>query len=508
MDDCKNLNESFLYQFFLHKNFLRDKEFLVTKEKNYSFREIYQEALKLSFKLKKLGLKKFDRVALCFFNTPDFVIIYFALILNGSVSVCLSPLLKAAEREKIYKHAQVRFSLVDPSQKVLDYEFTNIEELIKSERFSSGFSLAKEEVPKLTELISLIYTSGSTGQPKAVMLTRQNIEAQVSFAGEVLKISPSDRILGVLSFVHVFGQMNVLLSSFFYKNSICLIEKFTPKKSLEALRKEQISVIVAVPSMYESLLKELERQEKKTKKKLKFSNLRLCHTGGSYLREELQIKIEKKFKVKVQQGYGLTETCSMAFSNPLGKNKYKSVGLLIHESLDFQILDSKSGKFIKEPLKVGEVLISGAIITPGYFKNPRLTEESFYQKYLKTGDLGYFDQDFYLYLVGRKKELIIRHGAKIYPLEIEEIIAKVPKIKEVAVIGVKKSPDQEITRAFLVLEESVDKNSYTESTLIREIRLFCLKNLAQYKIPNEFVFLERLPKTSSGKINKQALFLI
>ena len=523
-------SRNLLEELFFYNRSLQKREFLLLPEREYSFEEVYQRALCLSQKLKESGVRKTDRIGLCFFNTPDFIVSYFALILIGAVSVCLSPLLRASERKRIYQHAQVRFALVDPAQRLLvDYEFT-LEEKIRT-LFTAPLLSSKS-----IELISLIYTSGSTGEPKGVMLSAKNIRAQLFSAQKVLKINPSDRILAILSFTHVFGQMNVLLSSFCHKNAICLLRKFNPQKALAALNKNKISVLIGVPSMYESLLKELEKQEKKEEikeekkppKALKFQTLRLFHTGGAYLTEQLQRKLESKFQVKVQQGYGLTETCSMAFANRLEKIKYRSVGSLINRELDFCLLDLESDQLIKQAFQVGEILISGDLVTEGYFREESLSKSSFRfinsktevnkkqnsagELYFKTGDLAYFDEDQYLYLVGRCKELIIRRGAKIYPLEIEEVLSQIPQIKEVAVLGVKKSlteteetkeTEEEIVKAFLVLESptQVDKNRFS----LKSLRSFCAEHLAKYKIPQEFCFLEELPKTSSGKINKLKL---
>jgi long-chain acyl-CoA synthetase len=466
-----------------------NKTFIHYESCNYSFVDIFQQANNLAKLLKKIGLQFQDRVSVSYTNSIDFVIAYFAVLLSDGVAVTVSPLLTKSEKEKIYEHAGICLSLGLNSE---------AQEITLKELQTGDVSLKKtlpiSDLP--IDLAVLIYTSGTTGSPKGVMLTYSNILAQCKAASKALKLTAKDKLAGVLSLSHVFGQMDVLWAALSVGATVCLLSVFDARSLVSLLNEEKISLLIAVPTMYQLLLRTLENGNPG------FPSLRVCHSGAAPMPAEVYKQLELAFAVPVQEGYGLTETCSMAFSNPLDSTrKMQSVGKPI-EGVELLLRD-EAGLALSSN-QIGEVCIRGLIISAGYFKAHELTKQAFDdQGWLLTGDLGYKDEDGFLFLVDRKKDLIIRAGHKVYPREVEEVLLKHPLIAQVAVVGISHALQGQKVKAFLVPKTSLSEAE--QKILIAELRELSLKELAKFKIPSTFSFLAELPKTPSGKILKRQL---
>jgi len=445
---------------WLAELFLRQKERIFID--GVSFEEVYRQAQIIGHSLRDAGLKPFDRVALQLPNGLSFVENYFAVLLAGGVVVSISPLLTDYETQKIIAHSGARLLVRSDSRYVL----------------SSGRCVV--DLPK--DLAAVIYTSGTTSAPKGVMLTSQNIQAQLIAASRAMEIRGEDRMLGILSFAHVFGQMDVMWMALWAGCQVYTLPYFHPKESLLSLQKNKISVLIAVPTMYTQMIN--------ASKNLEFPALRVCHSGGAAMSAELFAEIEKFFAAPVQEGYGLTETCSMAFSNPLHhQRKPRSVGKPI-QGVKLEIRDEQD----RITAEIGEICLRGDIITAGYLGERDLTEESIDQRgYLRTGDLGYLDEDGYLFLLDRKKDLIIRAGHKVYPREIEEVLQEHEMISQVAVIAKEKR----------LIAYVVTKGEAPD--LATDLKILCQERLTRFKRPSKFVFVGELPQTPSGKIQKRKL---
>ena len=453
------------------------KTFITFEDQSFSFLEVFEYASQIAQKLQKAGLKPQDKIAISFWNEPEFVFAYFGILLAGGIVIPVSPLLASAEINNILQSASAKLLINQQNFKAMAFELTE-NNLNKNLKMPS-------------DLAVVIYTSGTTGQPKGVMLTYQNIQAQIQAASKVLQLSADDSFLGNLSFAHVFGQMDILWTALHEGCTVHLLSRFSAKSSLELLINKNISILIAVPTMYQLML----RQLKKTP--LSFPKLRICHSGAASMPECTAEEIEKYFGLILQEGYGLTETCSMAFSNPLaGPLKKGSVGLPI-EGVEFE-LKNEFGQIIDKPHEIGEVCLKGSIISCGY-----LGQEIQNNNWLETGDLGFKDEDNYLFLVDRKKNLIIRSGLKIYPREIEEILLRHPQIAEAAVIGVFSALQGQKPKAYLVLKQEC--SAAEQKQIESELKEICQKEIAHFKIPVFFEFIKEIPKTPSGKILKRAL---
>ncbi|MDX1920464.1 MAG: AMP-binding protein [Candidatus Caenarcaniphilales bacterium] len=497
------------------------KTFITCEGQSFTYEEVFGRASKLAKHLQKLGLQPQERIVLRFWNEPEFVIAYFAVLLAGGVAVTISPLLTQSEIAHIVEHSGAHLILSFENQVNNQFLIEDIfHSRIKLLENTPDLNLLTPPLQNLSgswrvignlpqDLAVLIYTSGTTTDPKGVMLTRQNIEAQVKAASKVLNLKKEDSFLGVLSLSHVFGQMDVLWASLFTGCQVHLIKHFDAKKALETIQQKEISVLIAVPTMYQLMVRQLE------KNLMDFSKIRVCNSGAAPMTARLFEDIEKNFKAPVQEGYGLTETCSMAFSNPMeGPRKPLSVGKAI-ESISFKLIND-TGNPIEAPNQIGEVCIKGPIITPGYFAAPEATSKSITEDgFLLTGDLGYFDVDGYLFLVDRKKDMIIRSGYKVYPREVEEVLMQHPMVFQAAVIGVNSALQINKIKAFVVLKteakafcavsgETNGQNNL-QKKLIAELKDLCHSKLARFKIPNQFELVEEIPKTASGKLLKRKL---
>ena len=500
------------------------KPFLSFEDSEYSFAAVYQKAFSIAEKLKQIGLESGDRIIIRFWNEPDFIFAYFGVLLSGGIAVTVSPMLTQSELTKIQTHSGARLILsfedATISNKDTELHQISLEKLLNSLYFNSSISLLEKgntnnvskDLPQ--DLAVLIYTSGTTASPKGVMLTYANIKAQLNAAGKVLEINQSDSLLGILSLSHVFGQMDVLWLALFYGLKIHLISKFEASHAIKTLREKEISILIAVPTMYQLMLKYLDNDIYSSNQ---FSKLRVCHSGASYMSPQLFQKVEKSFGSIVQEGYGLTETCSMAFSNPLnGIRKPGSVGKPI-EGVEVILLDENNNQIERssseENNEIGEICIRGQIVTKGYFGSPEETQKAIFTEtehknlWLRTGDLGFVDKDGYLFLVDRKKDLIIHSGHKVYPREVEEVLEKHPLVDQVAVIGVLAGElHGEKIKAFVVLKSKDAKNKILsdehKDQLKIELKNFCKKELAKFKVPNFFKFIDEIPKTPSGKLKR------
>src|SRR5262249_41592385 len=258
------------------------------------------------------------------------------------------------------------------------------------------------------------------------------------------------------------------------------------------IQAEKVTLVPVVPAMYQFMLMELQ------KTKYDLGSVRVCLSGAAALPPELIERIETSFDAALIEGYGMTESSCIATVNPInGVRKPGSVGIPV-ESLKIEIFADDGRPLPPGADNVGEVALKGANVMRGYYRRPEATAECFRDGWFFTGDLGYTDEDGYLFLVGRKKELIIRGGQNIYPREVEEIILRMPEVAEVAVIGV---PDQymgERVKAVVALNAG--------ATLSQQcVRDFCAERLAEYKVPRLVEFIDRLPRNSTGKVLKRVL---
>lgn len=340
------------------------------------------------------------------------------------------------------------------------------------------------------ETAALIYTSGTTGNPKGVMLTHGNFLAECEATSEIITTTEDDRFATLVPFFHIYGLAVGLVVSFFRGCSTVLFPQYSPRQCLKRMGEEKISILIAIPTQYDHLLLAARRGT------FAQPSLKYCISGAAPLPVKIIQVFKEAFGVDIIEGYGLTETTAAVAVTPQERPKPGSVGVPV-KGVQIKIGDSQGNAL--PPNKAGEVFVKGEVVMKGYYNLPEETLQSLRDGWLRTGDIGYQDEEGYLYITERKKDIIIKGGFNISPAEIEELLCAHPKVKDAAVVGQKeKGGREEAVKAFIVPAEG---ERITPSELIR----YCRMRLAPYKVPDEIEFREGLPKSATGKVLRKEL---
>jgi long-chain acyl-CoA synthetase len=332
-----------------------------------------------------------------------------------------------------------------------------------------------------------LYTSGTTGRPKGVVLTHDNLAANVESCQRAGDFDHRDSFLCLLPFFHTYAITGTFLLPLLNGSKMVLVDRFQPAKVLGLIQEHRISVFLAIPSMYRVLAG--------SEGSFDVSSVRFPISGGEPLPLAVAEAFEKRFGVPIFEGYGQTEAAPVVTLNTPGARKMGTIGRPL-PGVDVAIWDDQNRVL---PIgEVGEIMVRGRNVMQGYHHLPEETEKTITQGWLHTGDLGKLDGDGFVVITGRKKDLIISAGENIYPREIEEVVAQHPNVKEVAVIGVKDEVRGEVPKAFVIARENTTVDE-------RELRNFCREKLANYKIPKYFEIVADLPRTPTGKVLKRML---
>jgi long-chain acyl-CoA synthetase len=332
-----------------------------------------------------------------------------------------------------------------------------------------------------------LYTSGTTGRPKGVILTHDNLAANVESCQQAGEFDHRDAFLCLLPFFHTYAITGTILLPLLNGSRIVLVDRFQPTKVLGLIQEHRISVFLAIPSMYRVLAT--------TEGNFDVSSVRFPISGGEPLPMAIAEAFEKRFNVPIFEGYGQTEAAPVVTLNTPGNRKQGTIGRALPD-VEVAIWDDQNR--VLPAGQIGEIVVRGRNVMAGYHHLPEETAKTITDGWLHTGDLGQFDNDGYVTITGRKKDLIISAGENIYPREIEEVLALHPKVKEVAVIGVKDEVRGEVPKAFVIAREGVSVEE-------KELRSFCREQLANYKIPKYFEIVADLPRTPTGKVLKRML---
>lgn len=486
-----------------------------TKNEKWTYKELDDQTNILANGLKKLGIGKGDRVALLMPNSPYFVLGYFGIVKLGAVSVPVNIMFKGPEIVHLLKDsgavALYTVSKFIPLIQSITEDLPDLKSIIVADSVSSSdiyvesrlviASLAEMlksegEILRLNyevkgdDIVSFLYTSGTTGRPKGAMLTHRNLSYNAYQSKLSTEMTSADVSLCVLPMFHSFAWTASVLLPLSAGASVVIMESFAPQLFLKTLLEEKITFITAVPTMFTMLLQvsgiSLEH----------FTNVRLAYSGGSSLPGEVLKIFNDKYGLKIIEGYGLSECSPACTANPYnGICKAGSIGIPLQD-IECKIIDEEGNQV---PANTpGEFLFKGPNVMKGYFNMPEETAKVLKDGWLYTGDIGYRDEDGYLYIVERKKDIIIAGGLNVYPKEIEEVLYSHPKVAEAAVIGVPDELRGEIIKAFITLKEGEDGTS-------REFIKYCQERLANFKLPKVVEFVDSLPKSSTGKILKKVL---
>jgi len=438
-------------------------------------------------------LNRGDRAAVALPNCPEFIYSYLGIVRAGGVVLPLNLLQTPQELLYILRDSGARFLVTNPAigLQLKQLPGLPLTLIILDEETQREIAAARPAVfPEVGSdaVCAFLYTSGTTGQPKAAMLTHEDLLSNVRSMDEASRLGRDENFLAVLPMFHSFGWTVCVLLPLYLGCAITILDSFKPKEMLQVLSERGITVFCGVPSMFLVLLK--ARQE------AAFPRLKFAISGGDSIAEETMRDFEKIFNFPIVEGYGLSEASPVVSINPLyGVRKIKSIGLPL-PGIEVKVVDDGDRELPAG--EIGELVVRGPNVMKGYYNREEETNESLRGGWLHTGDLAYRDEDGYFFIAGRKKELIITAGFNVYPREVEEALMSHPSVAEAAVIGVPHPLKGEVVKAFIVPEEG---RMPDKQELFQHLK----GRLAGYKIPEEYVITGDLPRGVGGKVLKRLL---
>ena len=468
--------------------------------------ELKQNILSCADKLRELGIKPGDAVSITLTNSIEFVVAFLAVTSVRATAAPLNNTYKEEEFEFYFKDQEavvvidhagdnssgvVRNAAGKLNIPVWEAEMTAKREVLISGD-AVGVSAAKEDVHP-EDIALFLHTSGTTSRPKGVPLSHRNLVASISNIMNTYKLSPSDSTVLVMPLFHVHGLMCGLMSSLAAGCAVYIPKcgKFSATDFWKEIVQCKATWYTAVPTIHQILIARADSDYPKSNP----PNLRFIRSCSASLAPALLNKIEQTFKAPVLEAYAMTEAAHQMTSNPLperGCHKAGTVGL--GQNVEIVILNADLE--ILSPGEIGEVCIKGKNVIKGYHKNPAATKEAFAGGWFHTGDQGFLDEDGYLKLTGRLKELINRGGEKISPIEIDSVLMSHPDIAEAVCFAAPDAKYGEEVNAAVICKQSGVLSE-------EDIQKFCLTKLADFKIPKKIFFTETLPRTGSGKIQRR-----
>lgn len=492
----------------LIKQSQRKKIFIInpaSKEK-ISFYDFYVEAKQISRVIARHGAKKGDCTAIFMENGIGYAAAFFGVTFGGQTAVPVNFSYKAKEFRYVLEDAKVKFILTTRQilkekeaifREICSYQTEDLgsRELVllildaKVDGTEETGKRYQEETNVLQgeDLALILYTSGTTGNPKGVMLTHKNLLAEAQNVKTAHNLKEEDIVLSVLPLFHINGLVITLITPLVTGMEIIMPPKFSASNFWKWVDRYKVTWLNAVPTIYSILLTH------DVDKTLDTSSLRFARSASSSLPLAVLKEFENRYQIPMIESFGISEGGSQITSNPLPPQKRKpgSVGLAYGNEV--AIFDEKDQ--VLSARETGEIVVRGDNIAKGYLNKEKETKEAFRDGWFHTGDMGYLDEEGYLYINGRKKELINRAGEKFSPKEIDEVLYQLPQVELAAAVGVPNPLYNEEVVAYLKLR---DGQSLTEE----EVKRHCKEKLADFKMPKEIFFTNDFPKGPSGKIQR------
>ena len=458
-----------------------------------------------AMQLNELGIGRGDRVAVVLPNGPEMAVAFLAV---ASVATCapLNPDYRESEFDFYLSDLAARAVILpagvdSPARRIARARDISVIELTPDLRAEAGvFALAgspsgtsREAGPPEPEAEALtLHTSGTTSRPKMVPLTHANLCAGAANVRLSLQLAPGDRCLNVMPLFHIHGIVAALLASLSAGASVVCTDGFLATRFFDWLDEARPTWYTAVPTMHQSILGRSEQRAEVIAR----CPLRLIRSSSSALPPQVMAGLEAVFKTAVIEAYGMTEASHQMASNPLPPlpRKPRSVGL--PAGPEIAVMDQE-GEILRAGER-GEVVIRGANVTRGYVNNAEANREAFVDGWFRTGDQGYLDEDGYLFLTGRLKEIINRGGEKISPREVDEVLMDHPAVAQAVAFALPDSRLGEDVAAAVVLRAGARATAL-------ELRQFAARRLADFKVPARVVFLDAIPKGPTGKLQRIGL---
>ncbi|MEW6424159.1 MAG: AMP-binding protein [Bacillota bacterium] len=478
--------------------FFPDRPAVCAEGVETTYAELNERANRVATALLKMGVRPGDFVGLCAPNSTDWIAFYFGVLKAGAVAVTISPLLTGDELANLLNHARPGVIFADPA-KLGDLErlrgTAGLEKIICPDGdldmqalLKSGSGSFRAIDRDRTDTAAILYTGGTTGVPKGVMLTHESMIFSCWSLNYYERSTEADRALCFLPFNHVFGQIHIMNGTVMSGGCVELLPSFNLEKVLELMEAGRLTKFFAVPTVYIRLLNvgDLEK---------KVGKLRYCFSAAASISMEIVRQWKERTGITIAESYGMTEAMPVTY-NHYYRHVVGSVGQVVH-GVEVQIRDT-AGNILEEG-KEGEICIRGPNVMKAYLNNPAETRSAFWEGgWLRSGDVGFFDSNGYLYIVDRIKDLIITGGENVYPREVEEVIYTRPEVEECAVVGL---PDKEWGERVTAFIKTKQDRSFSPE----ELKSYLKSRLAPFKVPKEFIVTGEIPKSSTGKILKREL---
>jgi long-chain acyl-CoA synthetase len=466
----------------------------------WSYGELAHRVTEIAAGLRTLEVTPGDVVGVILPNGPEYLEVWWAILWLGAVFNPVNPDLTGRETAGILGDSGATIVVCDqPAADALGEhrdQLPALREIVVTDRTGDdplaslrGYGAAERPASVHPgDLASLVYTSGTTGRPKGAMLTHGNFLANTWMLAELLPLGRGDTLGMVLPLFHVNAQVVTTMVPLLIGGRIAMWDRFSASTFWDTVAAFEPVTFSAVPTMLAALLHAPGADAAET------NTLRFVICGAAPLSPALFRRFEAKFGLKVLEGYGLTEgTCCSTLNPFLGPRRIGSIGIPTRGQ-EVLVANERGGEAAAD--EVGEVCVKGPNVMQGYFNRPEATAEALREGWLHTGDVGYRDADGFLFLVDRKKDMIIRGGENIYPREIEDVLLEHPGVQGAAVVGRPDEVRGEEVHAVLVLAPETD---------LGEIESHCRRSLAAFKVPSTWEVIDELPKTSTGKIDKKPL---
>ena len=472
---------------------------IVLGSRRVTYGELKEASNRVANALTGLGMEKGDHIAVLMSHSAEWVINYFGVIKAGGVAVLLSSMLKTPELGSLLRDSDAKILITEkgfsqmlspvlPSipllKQVIEIDGDSYKRMVASSLPTSPAIDIRDN-----DEAAIIYTSGVLGKQKGVVHTHASLTGTPNIVSAGIRRSREDVVIDPVPFFYLLGLSEVLFGSIMKGSTVVIIPHFTPRAVLEVIEKERGSILFGVPAMHNALA--MLRDE--VIQSYDLSSLRAASTAGAKSSPRLMKMLEDKFNLTLCETYGLSELSVVSMST-LDNHKLGMVGKPI---CDLKVVDD-SGEEVTRG-EIGEAVFKAPWVMKGYYKAPALTAQVLKDGWFHTGDLVKMGKDGYLEYVEKKSFIIVtQSGLKISPWEVEDVLLRHPSVAEAAYVGVKDVQGGQIPTAFIALKKG-------QSATAEEITSFCCQNLADFKQPKQIKFIDSIPKTSSGKIDRRRL---
>ncbi|RBO84049.1 class I adenylate-forming enzyme family protein [Marinomonas aquiplantarum] len=484
-----------------------DKTALIYNQQSFTYREINRLANRLASALKKKSIGPGDKVTLYGENSWQWLVSYYGILKTGAVVNPVNVMLTPNEVEFVVQDCDAKVIIASQSKGtplVGIQQKTGVESLILygedipegAESFDHFLEQGRDDFTSFevntNSLSTICYTSGTTGNPKGAMLSHRSVISNFLMTAQMHGRSEKDTVVSALPCPHVYG--NIVFNSTFYKGGTLVMHSlFNVEEVFTSINQYQATMFEGVPTMYLYML------DHPNLSNVDFSHMRICTVGGQTMPTSKMEAVEEAIACPLIELWGMTEIGGLGttFAHD-GEYKHGSIGVALPYT-GAKIVDVDNAEVEVARGDVGELMISGPLVMQGYYGNPQATQEAITADgWLHTGDLAKMDKDNCIFVVDRKKDLIITAGFNIYPAELERVIANHPDVAMVAVGPIADEAKGELAKAYIVAKQNTTPD-------IDQIIAYCREHLAAYKVPRDIQFVDDLPKTSSGKVMRRKL---